>query len=111
MAALLTENATMQNEWGDVTQGRANIEPLLTRMMAKLPPGTTLEDTPVASQAVSADVIVSQGISHRLVPGADPVQMIFTRVLVRQGNQWQLAATQIARPSTMPKPAAPPPEK
>src|ERR1700686_468710 len=49
MAALLTENATLQNEWGDVTQGRTNIELLLTKLMANLQTGTKLEDTSLAS--------------------------------------------------------------
>jgi uncharacterized protein (TIGR02246 family) len=104
MAALLTENATLQNEWGDVVQGRANIEAILTRLMATLPAGARLEDTSLASHAVAADVIVSQGISQRIIPDAVAAQMFFTRVLVRQGSQWLLAATQIARPSTVPKP-------
>lgn len=111
MAALLTESATLQNEWGDVTRGRTNIESLLVRLMAQLQPGTKLEDTSLASQSVGAGTIVSQGISRRLVPGADPAQMFFTRVLVLQGGEWKLAATQIARPSTMPKPVTPAPAK
>jgi uncharacterized protein (TIGR02246 family) len=108
MAALLTENATLQNEWGDVVQGRINIEATLTRLMANLPVGTKLEDTPLVSHAVASDVIVSQGTSQRTGPNVAPTQMFFTRVLVRQGSQWQLAATQIARPSAMPKPASQP---
>jgi uncharacterized protein (TIGR02246 family) len=108
MAALLTEDATLQNEWGDVVQGRANIEAILTRLMAALPAGVRLEDTALASQAVAADVIVSQGVSQRIGPDAAPAQMFFTRVLVRQAGQWRLAATQIARPSAMPRPPSPP---
>ena len=108
MAALLTENATLQNEWGEVVQGRTNIEATLTRLMANLPAGAKLEDTPLVSHAVGADVIVSQGTSQRISPNIAPAQMFFTRVLVRQSGQWRLAATQIARPSAMPKPASQP---
>jgi uncharacterized protein (TIGR02246 family) len=108
MAALFTENATMQNEWGDVVQGRTKIEAVLTRLMAHLPAGVKLEDTPVASRAVADGIIVSQGTSHRIVPNEKPAEMFFTRVLVRQGGEWLLAATQIARPSTFPKPSSPP---
>lgn len=108
MAALLTENATLQNEWGDVVQGRTNIEATLTRLMANLPAGAKLEDTPLVSHAVAADVIVSQGTSHRIIPNSAPIEMFFTRVLVRQGSQWRLAATQIARPSAIPKPTSQP---
>src|SRR6266404_1230743 len=108
MAALLTENATLQNEWGEVVQGRTNIETTLTRLMANLAAGTKLEDTPLVSHAIGADVIVSQGTSQRISPNIAPAQMFFTRVLVRQSGQWRLAATQIARPSAMPKPVSQP---
>jgi uncharacterized protein (TIGR02246 family) len=108
MAAMLTEDATLQNEWGDVVRGRADIEAILARLMANLPAGEKLEDTPLASHAVATDVIVSQGTSQRITPNAARTQMFFTRVLVRQGGQWRLAATQIARPSAMPKPASQP---
>jgi len=53
-------------------------------------------------------VIVSQGTSQRISPNSAPIQMFFTRALVRQGGQWRLAATQIARPSAMPKPTSQP---
>jgi uncharacterized protein (TIGR02246 family) len=108
MSALLTENATLQNEWGDVVQGRTNIEAALVRLMANLPAGEKLKDTSLASHAVAPDVIVSQGTSQRSSPNIAPVQMFFTRVLVREGGQWRMAATQIARPSAMPKPATQP---
>ncbi|MGA7274651.1 MAG: SgcJ/EcaC family oxidoreductase [Candidatus Udaeobacter sp.] len=108
MAALFNENATLQNEWGDVVKGRNNIEATLIRLMANLPTGARLEDTPLVSHAVAPDVIVSQGTSQRISPNNAPIQMFFTRVLVHEGNQWRLAATQIARPSAMPKPASHP---
>jgi uncharacterized protein (TIGR02246 family) len=108
MAALLTEDSTLQNEWGDVVRGRANIEAILTRLMAALPAGVRLEDTALASHAVAAGVIVSQGVSQRVGPDAAPAQMFFTRVLVRQAGQWRLAATHIARPSAVPRPPSPP---
>jgi uncharacterized protein (TIGR02246 family) len=108
MSALLTENATLQNEWGDVVQGRTNIEAALVRLMATLPAGAKLEDTPLVSRAVAEDTIVSQGTSHRIIPNDPATKMFFTRVLVRQDGQWLLAATQIARPSTLPKPSSAP---
>jgi uncharacterized protein (TIGR02246 family) len=106
MVALLTEHATMQNEWGEVTEGRANIELLVSRLMGGLAEGTKLEDTALRSQNVAENVIVSQGISHRVVPNKEPVEMYFTRVLVNQNGKWLLTATQIARPSSVPKPGA-----
>ena len=108
MSALLTGNATLQNEWGDVLQGRTSIEAALVGLMASLPAGTKLKDTSLASHAVAPDVIVSQGTSQRSSPNIAPVQMFFTRVLIREGSQWRLAATQIARPSAVPKPASQP---
>ncbi len=108
MAALFTENATLQNEWGDVVQGRTKIEAVLTRLMSALPADVKLQDKPIASRAVSPGVIVTQGTSQRLTTDAAPAQMFFTRVLVRHGGQWQLAATQIARPSNLPKPGSAP---
>jgi hypothetical protein len=108
MSALLTENATLQNEWGEVVQGRTSIEAALVPLMANLPAGAKLKDTPLVSHAVAPGVIVSQGISQRSSPNIAAVQMFFTRVLVRQGSQWRLAATQISRPSAMPKPASQP---
>jgi len=104
MGDLLTENATLQNEWGGVTQGREKIVALVAGLMRHLPEGTKLEDTAQVSLLVSPEVIVSQGISHRIVPGKDPVEMYFSRVLVWQAGQWKLAATQIARPSSFSKP-------
>jgi uncharacterized protein (TIGR02246 family) len=108
MSALLTENATLQNEWGDVVQGRTNIEAVLVRLMANLPTGEKLKDTPLVSHAVAPDVIVSQGTSQRISPNNASIQMFFTRVLVHEGSQWRLAATQIARPSAMAKTASQP---
>jgi uncharacterized protein (TIGR02246 family) len=108
MAVLFTENASLQNEWGDVVRGRANIEAVLISLMSHLPNGAKLEDTPIASRAIADGIIVSQGTSHRIVPNEKPAEMFFTRVLVRQGEEWLLAATQIARPSTFPKPSSPP---
>ena len=107
MAALFTEDATFQNE-GDVTQGRATIEANLTRLMAKLPPGTKLEDRATSSRVIAPDVIACHGISHRIASNGISTEMYFVRVLVRQGDRWLLAATQIVRPSTLPKSSAHP---
>jgi uncharacterized protein (TIGR02246 family) len=107
MAALFTDDATFQNE-GDVTQGRAAIEANLVRLMDKLPPGTTLEDRAISSRAIAPDVIACHGISHRIVSKGISTEMYFVRVLVRQDDRWLLAATQIARPSALPKSSSQP---
>ena len=105
MARHLTDDIILQDEWGGITRGRANVEAMLVRVFAHVPKGTRFEDKSLASVEVSPGVIVSQGIASRLMPGvAEPDRTFFTRVLVLVGDQWQLAATQIARPSTVPKP-------
>ena len=107
MAALFTDDATFQNE-GEVMQGRATIEANLVRLMAKLPPGTRLEDRATSSRVIAPNVIACHGISHRIAPNGISTEMYFVRVLVRQGDRWLLAATQIARPSTLPKSSSQP---
>ena len=107
MAALFTDDATFQNE-GDVTQGRATIEANLVRLMAKLPAGTRLEDKATSSRTIAPDVIACHGTSHRIASNGTSTEMYFVRVLVRQGDRWLLAATQIARPSALPKPSSQP---
>ena len=107
MAALFTDDATFQNE-GDVIQGRAAIEANLVRLMAKLPPGTRLEDRATSSRVIAPDVIACHGTSHRIASNGISTEMYFVRVLVRQGDRWLLAATQIARPSTLPKSSSQP---
>ena len=74
MSALLTENATLQNEWGDVVQGRTNIEATLTRLMANLPAGEKLKDTPLVSHAVartSSSARAPRKGSARITPRAN----------------------------------------
>ena len=100
MTALFTEDATFQTDGGIVTQGRDKIEANLVKLMAQLPPETTLDDNAVSSREIAANVIVCHGVSHRLTPNAPPVTMVFTRVFVQQKGQWLLAATLIARPPT-----------
>jgi hypothetical protein len=48
--------------------------------------------------------IVSHGVMFRAFPGGAMERFFYTRVLVRERDRWRIAATQIARPSTVPKP-------
>jgi uncharacterized protein (TIGR02246 family) len=102
MAALFTDDAPFQNA-GDVMEGRAATEANLVRLMAKLPSGTRLEDRATSSRVIAPDVIAYHGISHQLVSNGISTETYFERVLVRQGDRCLLAATQIARPFTLPK--------
>jgi uncharacterized protein (TIGR02246 family) len=107
MAALFTDDATFQNE-EEVTQSRTTIEANLVQLMAKLPPGTRLEDVATSSRVIAPDVIACHGTSHRIAANGTSTEMYFVRVLVRKGDRWLLAATQIARPSPIPKPSSQP---
>jgi hypothetical protein len=101
-AAPFTDDATFQNQ-GDVMQSRATVEPNPVHIMAKLPPRTRLEERATSSRVIAPDVIACHGISHRRISNGIFTEMYFVRVRVRQGDRWLLAATQIARPSTLPK--------
>jgi len=105
LSDLLTGEATLLSEWGDVMQGRAKIERMLANVFPNMPNNLKLVNTPVHSRAIAEDVIISHGVSHKIGDwGAGEEKLSYTRVLVRQGGEWQLAATQIAPSSSMPDP-------
>jgi hypothetical protein len=57
------------------------------------------------AKALSENVIVSHGTSHKIGEwGAGEERLSYTRVLVREGGEWRLAATQVAPSSSMPDP-------
>lgn len=104
LAALLTEDVTLLSEWGDIQQGRATIEQMLTKVFPVLPGDLSLENTPRRSAAITEDVIVSHGTSRKVADSVEE-KLVYTRVLVRQPDgSWLLAATQVAPPSSMPDP-------
>ena len=107
LAALFTEDATIVTEWGDVVQGRAEFERGLARAFASLPGELTLENTPAHTQVIGEDVIVSHGTSRRGgASGSGEDTLAYTRVLVRRGGEWRVAATHVAEPSSRPDPRA-----
>lgn len=100
VAVLFSENGSEFGEFGAVTKGRQEIEKALAISFA-LPLGWKTEDVPKNIQAITSDVIVEQGMSLRtaLTSGPQPPQKDFyTKVLVREGNEWRLAAVQYASP-------------
>ena len=102
---LLTGDATLLSEWGDVMQGRAKIERMLANVFPNMPDELKLMNTPVHSRAITDDVIVSHGVSHKIGEwGAGEEKLSYTRVLVRQGGEWRLASTQVAPLSSVPDP-------
>ena len=107
LSDLLAGDATLLSEWGDVMQGRTTIERMLANVFPNMPNELKLVNTPAHSRAITDEVIVSHGTSHKIGEwGAEEEELSYTRVLVRQGGGWKLAATQVAPSSSMPDPRA-----
>ncbi len=113
VGALFTENGTEMSAFGGIAQGRQNIEKTLTAGFA-LPVPWKTEDTPKVTIALTKDVIVTQGVSRRTpeTGSEKPVSLFYTKVLVREGGEWRLAAVQygaapFSRYVGPPKPAKP----
>ena len=102
LSDLLARDVTLLSEWGDVMQGRAKIERMLANVFPNMPNELKLVNKPAHSRAITEDVIVSHGTSLKI--GKE--KLSYTRVLVRRGGEWRLAATQVAPSSSMPDPRA-----
>ena len=100
LAALFVDDATIVTEWGDVVDGRGAFARGLATAFARVPASLTLENEPTQARLVAEGVIVSHGKSNRsdtTTWTAD--HLTFTRVLVRQGDAWRLAANHVSEPS------------
>ena len=107
LVALFAEDATVVTEWGDVVRGRAEFERGLARAFATLSRGPTIENTPALAAVIAEGVIVSHGTTRRVgLPGVGEDRLAYTRVLVRRGGEWRLAANHVAEPSSRPDPRA-----
>jgi uncharacterized protein (TIGR02246 family) len=107
LAALLAEDVTLVTEWGDVVQGRAEIERMLADVFPGMPDKLEIESTPAHARAIADDVIVSHGVLHKVGAwGAGEDRLSYTRVLVRQGGKWRISAIHVAPASSMPDPRA-----
>jgi uncharacterized protein (TIGR02246 family) len=107
LAALLTEDVTLVTEWGDVVQGRAEIERMLVGVFPGMPDKLEIESTTAHARAIAGDVIVSHGTLHKIGAwGAGEDRLSYTRVLVRLGGKWRISAIQVAPASSMPDPRA-----
>jgi uncharacterized protein (TIGR02246 family) len=104
LVALFAEDATIVTEWGDVVVGRAAFAQGLESAFAMVPTDIRIENTPSHVVALTPDVIVSHGISRKFSDSESEQQLVYTRVLVSQGGQWQLAANHVAEPSAQPDP-------
>jgi len=98
LAALFTEDATVMNTFGTIVSGRSAIMAALEHSFAGPSQGATLQITPQKSQRVSDDVVVQQGTSRTTLKTDPPTcrDFNYTKVFLRQGNIWKLAAVQFA---------------
>jgi hypothetical protein len=101
---LFAEDATVQTEWGPVLRDRSELMHGLVALFASDKAPSALTNSPVFSRQVTNDVIVSHGTSSRRLGDGPPEDFLYTRVYVRRGAAWVIAANQIARPSPHPKP-------
>ena len=100
LAALFVEDATMVTEFGDVVEGRDTFDRGLATAFERVPRSLTLENATSHARLVADGVIVSHGTSNRsdtTTWTAD--HLTFTRVLVRRGDAWRLAANHVSEPS------------
>lgn len=100
VASLYTKSASVLGEYGALVTGSDRLQNTLTAAFAQSA-RPKIEDKPSHSSAISADVIVTQGVSHVTPadPTRQPVDTLYTRVLVREGDNWRIAATQFAQPN------------
>jgi uncharacterized protein (TIGR02246 family) len=104
LAAVFTKDATILNSAGDVLKGRAAIEKGLTRAFAGPSKGAKLVNAPLGTRAVAPGVVVTHGTARTTGGGGSQEEHTFayTKVLVRQGKQWRVAAAQFAVPTSPP---------
>jgi len=100
LAALFIEDATIVTEWGDVVEGRDAFARGLASAFERVPSSLTLRNSPTHARLVADGVVVSHGRSHRreAAIGIED-HLTFTRVLVRRGDGWRLAANHVSEPS------------
>ena len=103
--ALFTEGATIVTEWGDVVVGRRTFAEGLQRAFAVLGKDLQIENRPSYAVALTEDVIVSHGITRKFSAEGQE-HLVYTRVFVREGGQWRLAANHVAEASKRPDPRA-----
>jgi uncharacterized protein (TIGR02246 family) len=98
LSELFTEDAIVMNTLGTTVSGRSAIMAALEHSFSGPSQGATLQITPQHSRRISHDVVVQQGTSRTTLKTAPPTcrDFNYTKVFVRQGSTWKLAATQFA---------------
>ena len=105
LGAIFAPGATVATEWGPILDGRKEITDGLVALFAAKPVPDALVNVPLLSRQLTPDVIVSHGKALRRPPGGPEEEFLYTRVYVKDGGGWLLAANQIARPSEYARPA------
>ena len=102
MAALFVEDAVLMNTFGHLLLGRSAIAARLEEAFAGPSQGATIQITANHSTALSEHIVVQQGISRTTRKGDPPDyrDLAYTKVFVRQGTVWKLAAAQFANPES-----------
>jgi uncharacterized protein (TIGR02246 family) len=95
---LFTEGSIVMNTFGTIVSGRSAIMAALEHSFAGPSQGATLQITPQHFMCVSDDVVVQQGTSRTTLKTDPPTcrDFNYSRVFVRQGNGWKVAAVQFA---------------
>lgn len=98
MASSYTDTATIQTESGTVYKGRAAIEKMMEGLVGRKREGEILRSEITVSTALTPDIIVSNGVTFRVVPGTGASRTFYMRVYMRRGDDWLIAASHSARP-------------
>ena len=98
LVALFTEDPVVMNTFGTIVSGRSAIMAALEHSFAGPCQGATLKITPSHSKRVSDNVVVQQGTTQTTLKTDTPTcrDFNYTKVFVRQGTTWKLAAAQFA---------------
>ncbi|GAB3886401.1 DUF4440 domain-containing protein [Spirosoma agri] len=93
LSTILTQNTTVRNEADDITNG-------LTNLLGLDQPKTVdaLQTTIDRAQSIDDNIIVVYGT---LTNTTKPEKTIYTHVLKRDDNRWQIAAIQTTSPSAV----------
>ena len=98
LVALFTEDPVVMNTFGTIVSGRSAIVAALEHSFAGPCQGATLQITPQQSRRLSDDVVLQQGTTRTTLK-TNPAtcrDFNYTKVFVRQGTTWKLAAAQFA---------------
>lgn len=98
LVALFTEDPVVMNTFGTIVSGRSAIVAALEHSFAGPCQGATLQITPQQSRRLSDDVVLQQGTTRTTLKTNPATRRDFnyTKVFVRQGTTWKLAAAQFA---------------